>query len=209
MLRGSGWPLPDGWMGRARQIFAPCLALVLSGAADPESAPETLSVDAGQSVLTFHAINTLDQFDATAAGLSGSITLTNARPTAGTVQFPAAQLKTGIGGRDHNMDKPEYLDTDHFRTIGLDFVSLDGPAVSEGRSTGTLHGKLHVKDHMVAVTAQVTYWRKGGRLEVTGGFPLDIRTLGMEPPTVAIVQRMEPVIQIAFRIVFTASAAGH
>jgi polyisoprenoid-binding protein YceI len=184
---------------RLRTLFPAVLVPLVTAQAQP---PEVLSLDSSQSSLSFHAQNTFDSFDGKVAQMSGTVTLSQGRPGHGTVKFPAAALKTGVEGRDHSMDEPRFLDVSHFADVSFDLDALDGPAVPEGHASGTLHGKLHVKAVTLPIEVPVTYGRSNGALHVDGAFPLDIRGLGMEPPVVAVVQRMDPVIHISFRLVF-------
>lgn len=164
---------------------------------------ETLALDSSQSTLSFHAKNTFDAFDGKVTEMSGAVTLEQGRPRQASVQFPAAALKTGVDGRDHNMDEPRFLDITRFATISFDLDALDGPATPEGSdASGTLHGKLRIRSVTLPVEVPVTYGRQGGTLHVAGAFPIDIRQLGMDPPVVAVIQRMDPVIRVSFRLVF-------
>jgi polyisoprenoid-binding protein YceI len=176
-------------------------ALLLAGAGEGASQKE-LSLDGSKSTIGFHARNTFDEFDGVVSQPSGSLMLENDRPSHGTVKFPVLALTTHVDGRDTNMRSPKYLDIGRFPTISFDLDSFDGPPVAEARNAGSIKGALHITDHELPVVARVTYARSGSVLTVEGDFPLDIRQLGMDPPTVALVQRMNPTIRISFKLVF-------
>lgn len=165
--------------------------------------PRQLSVDGAASRLGFDAKTTFHEFSGRAGQLSGTLDLVDGRPMSGTVTCSAASLVTGSDGRDHDMRGSKYLDVTRFPDIVFTFGSLDGQAIpATGEAQGTLHGTLEVVGRSVPVAVPVTYGWQGDRLEVRGSFPLDIRTVGLVPPVIMLIQRMDPVVKIGFALVF-------
>ena len=183
------------------------LGLGISASARADEAGSELRLVPGSSI-GFKAKTTFHDFEEKAARASGTLLLVNGHPVKGHVSCSATDLKSGDAARDKAMWGPGYLNSAKYGSIEFTFESLDGPAVpATGDATGTAHGTLRVRDRDLAVAAPVTYRSTAGGVEITGGFPLDIRKVGFEPPVVAVIQRMDPVVVISFVLEFSRDGA--
>jgi polyisoprenoid-binding protein YceI len=164
---------------------------------------QELTVDSAHSLVSFLAHTTLHEFTGNAPGASGSLSLKSGMPVSGVVEVPVARIDTGSGGRDNDMRGENYLNAPKFPALSFRFVQLVGPPVPEsGQAHGTLKGTFRVKGTEREISVPVVYGWTQGRLEVSGSFPVDIRDFGLPVPVVFVIQRMDPMLSVTFRVGF-------
>jgi polyisoprenoid-binding protein YceI len=99
------------------------------------------------------------------------------------------------------MRGPEVLDVEHFQRIA--FVSTS--VVAEPRSAGRplrlrVHGSLELKGRRFEVDVPVEVKRDGAGLTATGEAFLELRALGIEPPSVGGVVKVANRFRLAFEL---------
>ncbi len=169
-----------------------------------DTVERVFTLESGPSTLAFDGLTTFHNFSVRATVLAGE-----AIPGAmsGWVSMRVDGLRSGDSILDREMLKPSNLDAARHPEIRLQVQRVDGQIPGEVEQAARLTGQLHLRGRVVPVESPVRHSLKGERFQVSGSFPFDIRSAGIDPPTLMVVQRMKPVVQIRFSLVFLSAGS--
>jgi polyisoprenoid-binding protein YceI len=113
---------------------------------------------------------------------------------------PGSEPPEDVSQVEARMRGTEVLDAEHYPEIV--FTSGEvvvGPREPKG-SRVQIRGELAIKDRRVPVELSADVQRANGELVAAGSFELDLRTLGIEPPTVAGVVKVASRARLTFEV---------
>jgi polyisoprenoid-binding protein YceI len=113
---------------------------------------------------------------------------------------PGSEPGGDISRVEARMRGTEVLDVERYPEIV--FTSREvvvGPVGPKG-SRVRIRGELAIKDRRVPVEVSAEVQRPNGELVATGALELDLRTLGIEPPTVAGVVKVASRARLTFEV---------
>jgi polyisoprenoid-binding protein YceI len=196
---------------RGAAAFAAALAL-----AGPARAA-TLSVDPAASRVTIHLDRSglagfLGHKHTIAAPVAeGRVEIVEEDPARSAVRLefdsrqlaivPGSEPASDVPSVETRMRGPEVLDVEHFQRIA--FVSSS--VVAQPHSAGgplrlRVHGSLALKGRTFEVDVPVEVTRDGAGLTATGEAFLELRALGIEPPSVGGVVKVANRFRLAFEL---------
>ncbi len=207
---------------RPLRALAALLALA-AGAARLEAEPQTYVVDPGRSRVRIHLDRTglmkfmghEHQIDAPVT--DGRVEVVDDDPTRSTValRFDSARLALVPGSEpagdiptvEGRMRGPEVLDVTRYPEIAFVSKSVRSVATEGGRVRLVVSGSLtlHGRSVPVELPLEVTRAVDAG-IEARGQTNLNLRDLGIEPPSVAGVVKVANRFRLEFEIHATASA---
>jgi polyisoprenoid-binding protein YceI len=138
---------------------------------------------------------------------SASFAGTSLAAVRGVVALRAAEMRTGIGLRDHHLRNA--MEVSRYPSIRFELLSVE-PGAERGDTTDvTYDGRftIHGQVRNVAVPGAVVL--RPGAVEATAVFTLDMRDYGIVPPTRFLgVVRVRPVVEVTVRLDFAPAGAG-
>lgn len=181
--------------------------------------PASLAVDPTASRITIHLDRTglagfLGHRHTIAAPLEkGRVEVDEQDPTRSTVQLtfegrrlaivPGTEPASDVPTVEARMRGPEVLDVERFPRVA--FVSSAVVSVQTGGASGRLHlrvhGRLELKGKSFEVDLPIEVQRDGAGLTATGEAWLELRALGIEPPSVGGVVKVANRFRLSYQIV--------
>ena len=180
------------------------LLAVCAGHAGAQAVP-ALSFTGGTA--TFHVRATIvSDFTGTVAAARAQYTGTDLASVRGFVEFPVAEMRTGIGLRDRHTRAA--LAADSFPLIRFDLTGVEPTPPHGDTVPAVFRGRLTIRGVTREVRAPGTVVLGQGALEVTARFSIDMREYGVTPPVRMLgALRVAPDIAVAVHLVFGEAAA--
>jgi len=180
------------------------LLAVCAGHAGAQAVP-VLSFTGGTATFRVRA-TVVNDFTGTVAAARARYTGTDLASVQGFVEFPVAEIRTGVGLRDRHTRAA--LAADSFPLIRFDLTRVE-PAPPRGDTVpAVFRGRLTIRGVTREVRAPGAVVLDHGALEVTAGFSIDMREYGITPPVRMLgALRVAPDIAVKVHLVFGEAAA--
>jgi polyisoprenoid-binding protein YceI len=180
------------------------LLAACAGHAGAQAVP-ALSFTGGTATFRVRA-TVVNDFTGTVAAARAQYTGTDLASVQGFVEFPVAEMRTGIGLRDRHTRAT--LAADSFPLIRFDLTGVE-PTPRRGDTVpAVFRGSLTIRGVTREVRAPGVVVLGHGALEVTARFLIDMREYGVSPPVRMLgALRVAPDIAVMVHLVFGEAAA--
>jgi polyisoprenoid-binding protein YceI len=180
------------------------LLAACAGHAGAQAVP-ALSLTGGTAAFRVRT-TVVNDFTGTVAAARAQYTGTDLASVQGFVEFPVAEMRTGIGLRDRHTRAA--LAADSFPLIRFDLTGVE-PAPQHGDTVpAVFRGRLTIRGVTREVHAPGAVVLDNGALEIAASLSIDIREYGITPPVRMLgALRVAPDISVKVHLVFGAAAA--
>ncbi len=197
-----------------RTLLLACCACLLAGSA----AAEVLTVDPTASRLRIHLTRSGvfgfmgHEHEIEAPLASGRVEVAEAGATRSSVRLrfdsrrlaivPGSEPAKDVPAVEARMRGPEVLDAERYPAITFESTEVveEPGAAASGPASLKLRGTLELRGRKVPVEIPVRVRRDGPALVATGETTLQLRALGIEPPSVGGVVKVANTFRLAFEI---------
>ncbi len=198
-----------------RALLLACCACLLTVSASPA---EVLAVDPAQSRLRIHLARAGvfgfvgHEHEIEAPLADGRVEIAEAGAAQSSVRLrfesrrlaivPGSEPAKDVPAVEARMRGPEVLDVERYPAITFESTEVvqQGGAAAAGPVSLRLRGTLELKGRKVPVEIPVRVQRDGQGLVASGETSLQLRALGIEPPSVGGVVKVADTFRLAFEI---------
>lgn len=119
---------------------------------------------------------------------------------------PGTEPEQDVPEVEQRMRSPEVLDVERHPRIAFVSAAVEVESAAGGGRRARIRGTLELKDRRVELTLPLVVGWQDGRLQASGEVELELRRLGIEPPSVAGVVKVANRFRLSFEIVARAEA---